>query len=164
MALFLSRPYFATIPCDTTARSPIAKEPFLSPSLTLVAYHQIICGNDTMALGAQAAVLAAGGKDIIVVGFDGSDDAIQSILKGELKATALQPVAEMANQAAIQADQYIKTGKTDKPEKQSIDMVLLTPENACQYKTFAPTGSTESCLGVTPEATMSATMAATATK
>ncbi len=124
----------------------------------------IICGNDTMALGAQAAVLAAGRKDIIVVGFDGSDDAIQSILKGELKATALQPVAEMANQAAIQADQYIKTGKTDKPEKQSIDMVLLTPENACQYKTFAPTGSTESCLGVTPEATMSATMAATATK
>jgi ABC-type sugar transport system substrate-binding protein len=81
-----------------------------------------------------------------------------------VKATALQPVAEMANQAAIQADQYIKTGKTDKPEKQSIDMVLLTPENACQYKTFAPTGSTESCLGVTPEATMSATMAATATK
>ena len=124
----------------------------------------IICGNDTMALGAQAAVLAAGRKDIIVVGFDGSDDAIQSILKGELKATSLQPVAEMANQAAIQADQYIKTGKADKPEKQSIDMVLLTPENACQYKTFAPTGSTESCLNATPAATMSATMAATAAK
>lgn len=105
----------------------------------------VISGNDTMALGAQAALLAAGRDNIIVVGFDGSDDAIQSIMKGELKATALQPVAEMANQAAIQADQYIKTGSTDKPEKQSIDMVLLTPENACQYKTFAPTGSTEPC-------------------
>ena len=105
----------------------------------------VIAGNDTMALGAQAALLAAGKKDVIVVGFDGSDDAIQSIGKGELKATSLQPVAEMANQAAIQADEYIKNGKASKPEKQSIDMVLITPENYCQYKTFAPTGSTDAC-------------------
>ncbi len=106
----------------------------------------VIAGNDTMALGAQAALIAAGRDDVIVVGFDGSDDAIQSIMQGELKATSLQPVAEMANQAAIQADAYITTGSTGKPEKQSIDMVLLTAENACQYETFAPTGSTEPCV------------------
>jgi erythritol transport system substrate-binding protein len=105
----------------------------------------VICGNDTMALGAQAALIAAGKPEVIVVGFDGSDDAIQSIGKGELKATSLQPVAEMATQAALQADYYIKNGKAEKPEKQSIDMVLITPENYCQYKTFAPTGSTEAC-------------------
>ncbi|MBX2999911.1 MAG: D-ribose ABC transporter substrate-binding protein [Caldilineaceae bacterium] len=98
----------------------------------------VIAGNDTMALGAQAALLAAGRADVIVVGFDGSDDAIQSILAGELKATALQPVAEMAIQAAVQADEYIKTGSTGKPEKQSIDMVLITPENAANYERFAP--------------------------
>lgn len=98
----------------------------------------VICGNDTMALGAQAALLTADRDDVIVVGFDGSDDAIESIMKGELKATSLQPVAEMATQAAIQADQWIKTGSTGKPEKQSIDMVLLTPENADQYESFAP--------------------------
>jgi len=98
----------------------------------------VIAGNDTMALGAQAALLAAGKKDVIVVGFDGSDDAIQSIGKGELKATSLQPVAAMAEQAAIQADQFIKSGSTGQPEKQSIDMVLLIPDNACQYKQFAP--------------------------
>jgi erythritol transport system substrate-binding protein len=98
----------------------------------------IIAGNDTMALGAQAAVLAAKKPGIIVVGFDGSDDAIKSINQGELKATSLQPVAEMALQAAIQADQYIQTGSTGQPEKQSIDMVLLTPDNACQYYQFAP--------------------------
>ncbi len=98
----------------------------------------VICGNDTMALGAQAALLTAGRADVICVGFDGSDDAIESIMKGELKATSLQPVAEMASQAAIQADKWIKTGKTGKPEKQSIDMVLLTPENADQYEKFAP--------------------------
>jgi len=105
----------------------------------------VICGNDTMALGAQAALIAAGKPEVIVVGFDGSDDALQSIGKGELKATSLQPVAEMANQAAIQADYYIKNGSAEKPEKQSIDMVLITVDNYCQYKTFAPTGSTEAC-------------------
>ena len=103
----------------------------------------IIAGNDTMALGAQAAVLAAGKPEIIVVGFDGSDDAIVSINKGELKATSLQPVAEMAIQAAIQADAYITNGSTGLPEKQSIDMVLLTPDNACQYFQFAPVAEGE---------------------
>jgi len=105
----------------------------------------VICGNDTMALGAQAALLAAGRKDVIVVGFDGSDDVNESMLKGEIDAGALQPVAELATQAVLQADAYIKTGKTGKPEKQSIDMVLLTPENACHYTGFAPNGKTEPC-------------------
>lgn len=98
----------------------------------------VICGNDTMALGAQAALLAAGRDDVIVVGFDGSNDALESIKRGELKATSLQPVAEMAQQAAIQADQWIRTGDTGRPEKQSIDMVLITPENADDYWNFAP--------------------------
>jgi ABC-type sugar transport system substrate-binding protein len=111
----------------------------------------VICGNDTMALGAQAALDAAGMSDVIVVGFDGSDDVNESILAGKIDAGALQPVAEMAIQAAIQADAFIKSGSTGKPEKQSIDMVLLTPENACQYKGFAPTGSTEACVAAEPE-------------
>jgi erythritol transport system substrate-binding protein len=103
----------------------------------------VICGNDTMALGAQAALDAAGlGDDVIVVGFDGSDDVNESIMAGKIDAGALQPVAEMAIQAALQADQYIRTGSTGKPEKQSIDMVLLTPENACQYTQFSPNGKT----------------------
>ena len=111
----------------------------------------VICGNDTMALGAQAALDAAGMSDVIVVGFDGSDDVNDSIMAGNIDAGALQPVAEMAIQAAIQADQYIRTGSTGKPEKQSIDMVLLTPENACQFQSFAPTGSTEPCVAPAAE-------------
>ena len=98
----------------------------------------VICGNDTMALGAQAALLTAGLDDVICVGFDGSDEVIESILKDEIEATCLQPVAEMANQAAIQADLWIRTGDTGKPERQSIDMVLLTPENAGDYEGYAP--------------------------
>ncbi len=111
----------------------------------------VICGNDTMALGAQAALDAAGKGDVFVVGFDGSDDVNESMLAGKIDAGSLQPVAEMAIQAAIQADEFIKTGSTGKPEKQSIDMVLLTPENACQYKSFAPTGSTEPCMAAEAE-------------
>jgi erythritol transport system substrate-binding protein len=110
----------------------------------------VICGNDTMALGAEAALLAAGRKDVIVTGLDGSDDAILSIGKGELKATSLQPVAEMANQAAIQADLFIRTGSTGKPEKQSIDMVLISPDNFCQYKQFAPIANPPSTCPAVP--------------
>jgi len=102
----------------------------------------VICGNDTMALGAQAALDAAGKSEVFVVGFDGSDDVNESMLAGKIDAGSLQPVAEMAVQAAIQADAYLRTGDTGKPEKQSIDMVLLTPENACQYTQFAPNGKT----------------------
>jgi erythritol transport system substrate-binding protein len=102
----------------------------------------VICGNDTMALGAQAALDAAGKSDVIVVGFDGSDDVNKSIMDGKIDAGALQPVAELATQAVVQADAFIKTGKTGKPEKQSIDMVLITPENACQFTGFAPNGKT----------------------
>jgi erythritol transport system substrate-binding protein len=110
----------------------------------------VICGNDTMALGAEAALLAAGRKDVIVTGLDGSDDAILSIGKGEMKATSLQPVAEMANQAAIQADLVIRTGSTGKPEKQSIDMVLISPDNFCQYKQFAPIANPPSTCPAVP--------------
>ncbi len=112
----------------------------------------VICGNDTMALGAQAALTAAGRTDVIVVGFDGSDDVNASMLNGEIDGGALQPVAELATQAVIQADLFIRTGETGKPEKQSIDMVLLTPENACQYTGFAPNGKTDPCTPAEPAA------------
>jgi erythritol transport system substrate-binding protein len=64
------------------------------------------------------------------------------MLAGKIDVGGLQPVAEMSIQAVIQADQYIRTGSTGKPEKQSIDMVLLTPANACQYTGYAPNGKT----------------------
>jgi len=102
----------------------------------------VICGNDTMALGAQAALDAAGLGDVFVAGFDGSDDVNESMLAGKIDVGGLQPVAEMSIQAAIQADEYLRTCSTGKPEKQSIDMVLLTPENACQYTEYAPNDKT----------------------
>jgi erythritol transport system substrate-binding protein len=96
----------------------------------------LISGNDTMALGAYAALKAAGKGNVIVVGFDGSPDVAQSIKAGEIKATVLQPIIKLSEMAVIQADSYIKNGKTDKPEKQSIDCVLINKDNVGKYTTF----------------------------
>ncbi|REK64061.1 MAG: D-ribose ABC transporter substrate-binding protein [Cohnella sp.] len=97
----------------------------------------VICGNDTMAMGAMAALKAAGMKDVIVVGFDGSNDVRDSILANEIKATVLQPAYDIAQLAVEQADKYIKTGSTGAEEKQLIDCVLITAENAKQLDHFA---------------------------
>ena len=56
----------------------------------------VISGNDTMAMGAYAALEAAGRKDVIVVGFDGSNDVRDSIKQGGIKATVLQPAYRQA--------------------------------------------------------------------
>jgi erythritol transport system substrate-binding protein len=97
----------------------------------------VISGNDTMAMGAHAALVAAKRTDVIVVGFDGSNDVRDSIKKGGIKATALQPIARIAQVAVEQADKFIKTGKTGQPEKQLMDCVLITPKNAGKLDTFA---------------------------
>lgn len=97
----------------------------------------VIAGNDTMALGAVAALKAAGLTRVVVVGFDGSPDAINSIMAGGMKATVLQPAATIARMAVDQAAQYLKTGSTGQPEKQLIDCVLVTPANADQFNNFA---------------------------
>lgn len=97
----------------------------------------VICGNDTMAMGVIEACLKAGMTDVVVCGFDGSNDVRDSILRGEIKATGLQPIAYISEQAVIQADEYIKNGKTDKEEKQLMDCVLITMDNAGKLDNFA---------------------------
>lgn len=100
----------------------------------------VICGNDTMAMGAWAALEAAGRDDVIVVGFDGSNDVRDSILAGGIKATVLQPAYRQAQLAVEQADQYINTGSTGLPEKQLMDCVLINADNAADLETFALSG------------------------
>jgi len=97
----------------------------------------VISGNDTMAMGAWAALEAAGRKDVIIVGFDGSNDVRDSIKAGGIKATVLQPAYAQAQMAVVQADEYIKTGKGPAEEKQLMDCVLINPDNADKLETFA---------------------------
>ncbi len=97
----------------------------------------IIAGNDTMALGAQAALDAAGRDDVVVVGFDGSPDVVESIKSDKIRATVLQPASQIAEMAVEQADEYIRTGQASRPEKQSVDCVLVNAENAASVQNFA---------------------------
>ncbi|KKX27074.1 D-ribose ABC transporter substrate-binding protein [Rhizobium sp. LC145] len=97
----------------------------------------VISGNDTMAMGAYAALEAAGRKDVIVVGFDGSNDVRDSIKNGGIKATVLQPAFQQAQLAVEQADKFIKTGSTGLEEKQLMDCILINSENASKLETFA---------------------------
>ncbi len=98
----------------------------------------VICGNDTMALGAVAALKAANRSDVFVGGFDGSPDALASIQQGALKYTVLQQAVKLAQMAVDEADQYIKTGKAPATEKQLIPCLLVTPSNVSQFGVFGP--------------------------
>ena len=98
----------------------------------------VIAGNDTMALGAVAAIEKAGLTDKIkVVGFDGSPDAGKAIEEDKMVATVLQPAALISEMAVEQADKFIKTGKTGQPEKQAIDCVLVNKDNVDKLGVFA---------------------------
>ena len=98
----------------------------------------IICGNDTMLEGAVAACEAAG-KNIPVIGVDGSDEAAALIKDGKATGTALQQFALMAEMAVEQADAYLKDGTTGLDEKQLVDCIAITADNVDNLKTFVYT-------------------------
>lgn len=96
----------------------------------------IICGNDTMAVGAAAACSAAGRNDIKIIGVDGSDEAAAEIKKDTMVGTALQQCALIAEMAVIQADDYLKKGTTGLDEKQLVDCVAITKDNVDKLSAF----------------------------
>jgi erythritol transport system substrate-binding protein len=97
----------------------------------------VIAGNDTMALGAAAALKNAGLREVIVVGFDGSPDVLAAIRAGDIAATVLQPAARISILAVDQAHRYLTAGSTGAPEKQSIDCELVNRANVEQFGVFA---------------------------
>jgi erythritol transport system substrate-binding protein len=97
----------------------------------------VLSGNDTMAMGAWAALAAAGRKEVIVVGFDGSNDVRDSIRQGGIRATVLQPAYREAQLAVEQANAFIKNKATPPKEKQLMDCVLINASNADRLDTFA---------------------------
>jgi erythritol transport system substrate-binding protein len=96
----------------------------------------ILAGNDTMALGAVAAVRSSGLKSIVITGLDGSPDAIAAIRAGVLRATSLQPAVRIARMAVDEAYQFLHSGSTGKPERQVIPCDLVTSQNAGDYGDF----------------------------
>ena len=96
----------------------------------------VFCGNDAMAMGAYRALVAAGKADsVMVFGFDGAKDVIDSIRDGKIVATGMQFPKKMARMAAEQADEYIK-GKRDFKQKVPVAVELVTQENIAKYAAY----------------------------
>ena len=93
----------------------------------------VFCGNDSMAMGAyQALVAAKKDTQVKVFGFDGADDVVKLIAEGKIAATGMQFPKNMAKQAAEFADQYLK-GKRDFPQKVPVQVDLVIKSNVSRY-------------------------------
>lgn len=75
------------------------------------AVQAVFAENDEMALGAMRAIQTAGRTDIIVVGFDGTDDGIKSVERGKLAATVAQQPDKIGAIGIEIADKVIKGEK-----------------------------------------------------
>ena len=91
----------------------------------------IFAENDEMALGAIEALGDKAGKDVIVVGFDGVEDALKAIKEGTMYASIAQQPADMAAQAVVEASKLLK-GEAATKEMQ-VDVVTVTKENVDKF-------------------------------
>ena len=89
----------------------------------------IYCCNDTMALGVLQAVKNAG-KDVIVVGTDGAEEALQSVQAGELSATVAQDSAGIGATSLRRMIEAVKNAEAidpnATPETIPVDSNLVT--------------------------------------
>ena len=72
----------------------------------------VFAQNDEMALGALRAIKASG-KNILVVGFDGTDDAVKAVNGGQLAATIAQQPEKIGELGVEAADKVLKGEKVD---------------------------------------------------
>ncbi|MBS0848008.1 ribose ABC transporter substrate-binding protein RbsB [Citrobacter sp. JGM124] len=84
----------------------------------------VFAQNDEMALGALRALQTAGRNDVLVVGFDGTDDGIKAVQGGKLGATVAQMADQIGVIGVVTADKALK-GETV-PAKIPVDLKLVT--------------------------------------
>ena len=84
--------------------------------------NAVFAHNDEMALGALKAVEASG-REILVVGFDATDDAVSAVKSGKLGATVAQKPAEIGATGVEVADKIIK--KQEVPENVPVELELI---------------------------------------
>ncbi|WLR58721.1 ribose ABC transporter substrate-binding protein RbsB [Guptibacillus hwajinpoensis] len=85
----------------------------------------VFAHNDEMALGAIQAIQSSG-KDVLVVGFDGNEDAINSIQDGKLSATVAQQPEEIGSLAVEAGVDVLKGNEVD--ETIPVPLKLVTEE------------------------------------
>lgn len=72
----------------------------------------VFAQNDEMALGALRAIKASG-KNMLVVGFDGTDDAVKAVQGGKLAATIAQQPEKIGELGVEAADKVLKGEKVE---------------------------------------------------
>jgi len=93
----------------------------------------VFCGNDTMAMGAHRALVAAEkDQQVKVFGFDGADEVVKSIAEGKILATAMQFPKLIARTAAESADRYLD-GDRDFRQKTPVAVELVHRGNVDKY-------------------------------
>lgn len=85
--------------------------------------NAVFAHNDEMALGALKAIKASGRKDIIVVGFDATDDAVKSVQAKQLSATIAQKPSLIGSKGIEVADKIIK--KQEVPKSVPVELEII---------------------------------------
>ena len=85
----------------------------------------VFAHNDEMALGAVEAV---SGKDIVIAGFDATDDAIAAVKEGTMACTVAQK-PDLMGATAVETAQKLMNGETVE-KSMPVEVKLVTKENA----------------------------------
>lgn len=88
--------------------------------------------NDDMALGALQAVESAGLTDIVIVGFDGTFNAMDSIEEGKLTASVAQQPIEEGYQGVVNAVNILNGESVEK--EQALEVVVLTKDTVADFR------------------------------
>jgi ribose transport system substrate-binding protein len=91
----------------------------------------VFAHNDEMALGALQAIEASG-RDIIVVGFDATDDAVAAVEACRMAATVAQLPAMLGSQAVEAAAGIVADGAPAQTENVAVGLDLVT-NPACDW-------------------------------
>ncbi|MGD7045718.1 ribose ABC transporter substrate-binding protein RbsB [Jeotgalibacillus proteolyticus] len=87
-------------------------------------FDAVFAHNDEMALGAAEALEAAGMSDVIIVGFDATEDAVAAVEAGTMAATVAQKPDEIG-MSAIETAQTVLDGETVE-EFVPVELELIT--------------------------------------
>ncbi len=92
----------------------------------------VFADNDEMALGAIKALGDRAGKDVQVVGFDGTPDGLQAIADGTMAATIAQQPDVLGRKAVEQAVKAAK--KEPVQEVVDVEVKVVTKKNLAEFK------------------------------
>jgi ABC-type sugar transport system substrate-binding protein len=92
----------------------------------------VFAENDEMALGAIKALGAKAGKEVKVVGFDGTPDGLKAVKAGTMNASVAQQPALLGQQAVAAAVKAARGEKIDKTV--AVPVKVATTENVDEFK------------------------------